>query len=147
MYDNYESNFDEEQHCVEINHPESIEDIEQPYLQFSRPAFIMFQTGFAENIKQPMISKKINLQPCLDLQVAESGSHYEEEDIHRYFDLQIKHQQEVFPYNFIDPFVDYMEYLSSSNVRLFLSNEGWLFSSFEMNFGITLAPLFIISIS
>ena len=27
VYDNYESNFDEEQHCVEINHPESIEDI------------------------------------------------------------------------------------------------------------------------
>ena len=81
MYDNYESNFDEEQHCVEINHPKSIEDIEQPYSQFSRLAFIMFHTGFAENIKQPMISKKINLQPCLDLQVAESGSHYEEEDI------------------------------------------------------------------
>ena len=57
MYDNYESNFDEEQHCVEINHPESVEDIEQPYLQFSRPAFIMFQTRFAKNIKQPMISK------------------------------------------------------------------------------------------
>ena len=51
----------------------------------------MFHIGFAENIKQPMISKKINLQPCLDLQVAESGSHYEEEDIQRYFDLQLKH--------------------------------------------------------
>ena len=94
MYDNYESNFYEEQHCVEINHLESVEDIEHPYFQFSRPTFIMFQTGFAENIKQPMISKKINLQPCLDLQVAESGSHYEEEDIQRYFDT----------------FVDYMEY-------------------------------------
>ena len=56
MYDNYESNFDEEQHCVEINHPESVEDIEQPFLQFN-------------------------------LQVAESGSHYEEKDIQRYFDL------------------------------------------------------------
>ena len=92
-----------------------------------------------------MISKKINLQPCLDLQVAESGSHYEEEDIQRYFDLQLKQQQEVFLYSFIDPFVDYMESLSSSNVRLFLSNEGWLFSSFEMNFDIPWAPLFIIS--
>ena len=78
MYDNYESNFDEEQHCVEINYPESLEDIKHPYLQFSRPTFIMFQTGFVENMKQPMISKKINLQPCLDLQVAESGNHYEE---------------------------------------------------------------------
>ena len=59
MYDNYESNFDEEKHCVEINYyPESLEDIEKPYLQSSRPAFIMFQTGFVENIKQPVISKK-----------------------------------------------------------------------------------------
>ena len=92
MYGNYESNFDEKQHCVEINNPGSVEDIEQPYLQFNRPAFNMFQTGFAENIKQPMISKKINLQPCLDLQVAESGNHYEEEDVQRYFDLQLKQQ-------------------------------------------------------
>ena len=110
MYDNYESNFDEKQHCVEINHPEFVEYIEQPYLQFN-------------------------------LQVAESGSHYEEEDIQRYFDLQ----QEVFPYSFIDPFVDYMESLSSSNVRLFLSNGGWIFPSFEMNFDIPWSPLCIIS--
>ena len=58
MCDNFESDFHEEQHCVGFNHPESVEDIEQPYLQFSRLAFIMFHTGFAENIKQPMISKK-----------------------------------------------------------------------------------------
>ena len=100
----------------------------------------MFQTGFAENIKQPMISKKIKLQPCLDLQVAESGNHYEEEDIQRYFDLQ----QEVFPYSFIDPFVDYMESLSSSNVKLFLSKGGWSFPSFAMNFDIPWVPLSII---
>ena len=99
---------------MEINHPESLENIEQPYLQFN-------------------------------LQVAKSGSNYKEEDIHRYFDLQLKHQQEVFIYSFIDLFVDYMESLSSLNVRLFLSNEGWLFPSFEMNFDIPWAPLFIIS--
>ena len=109
MYDNYESNFDEEQHCVEIYHLESIEDIEEPYLQFN-------------------------------LQVAESGSHYEEEDIHKYFYLQHK----VFPYSFIDPFVDYMESLSSSDVRLFLSKGGWIFPSFEMNFDIPWVPLSII---
>ena len=122
---------------MEINHPESVEDIEQPYLQFIRPSFIMFQTRIAENIKQPMISKKINLQPCLDLQVAESGSHYEEEDIQRYFYLQ----QEVFPYSFIDPFVDYMDSLRSSNLKWFLSNGGWIFPSFEMNFHIPWSPL------
>ena len=80
------------------------------------------------------------------MQVAESGSHYKEEDIQRYFDLQLKQQQEVFLYRLIDPFVDYMESLSSSNVILFLSNEGWLFSSFEMDFGIPWDSLFIISI-
>ena len=95
---------------MEINHPESVEDIEQPYLQFN-------------------------------LQVAESGSHYEEEDIQRYFDLQ----QKILPYSFIDPFVDYMESLSSSNVRLFLTKGGCLFLSFEMNFHIPWSPLCIIS--
>ena len=35
VYDNYESNFGEEQHCIEINHSESVEDIEQPYVQFN----------------------------------------------------------------------------------------------------------------
>ena len=79
------------------------------------------------------------------MQVAESGSHYEEEDIQRYFYLQLKQQQEVFLYSFIDPFVDYMESLSSSNVRLFLSNGGGLFLSFEMNFDIPWSPLLIIS--
>ena len=77
------------------------------------------------------------------LQVAESGIHYEEKGIQRYFDLQ----KEVFPYNFIDPFVDYMESLSSSNVGLFLSKGGCLFLSFEMNFHIPWSPLCIISIS
>jgi len=110
MYENSESNFGEQQHCIEINHPESVEDIEQPYVQFN-------------------------------LQLAESGSHYEEEDIQRCFDLQ----QKVIPYNFIDPFVDYMESLSSSNVRLFLTKEGCLFLSAEMNLHIPWSPLCIIS--
>ena len=72
------------------------------------------------------------------MQVAESGSHYEEEDIQKYFDLQ----HEVFPYSFIDRFVDYMESLSSSDVRLFLG--GRIFPSFEINFDIPWVPLSII---
>ena len=110
MYENSESNLGEQQHCIEINHPESVEDIEQIYVQFN-------------------------------LQLAEGGSHYEEEDLQRYFDLQ----QKVFPYSFIDPFVDYMESLSSSNVRLFLTKEGCLFLSAEMNLHIPWSPLCIIS--
>ena len=105
----------------------------------------MLQPKSANNIKQPMISKEISLQPCSDLQVAESGNHYEEEDMQRSSDLQLRQHQEVFLYRFIDPFVDYMESLSNSNVRLSLSNEGCLFCSFETHFGIPLAPLIIIS--
>ena len=145
MCDKSGSYFHEEQHCVEINHLESVEDIEQPSLKISRLAFIMLQPESVDNIKQPMISKEISLQPCSYLQVAESGNHYEEEDMQGYFDLHLEQQQEVFLYSFIDPFVDYMESLSNSTLRLFFSNECWLFCSFEMHFGIPWAPLFIFS--
>ena len=65
----------------------------------------------------------------------------------RYSDIQMKQKQEVFLYSFIDLFVDYMVSLSSSNVILYLLNEGWIFCSFEMHFGIPWSRLFIISIS
>ena len=32
MYENSESNLGEQQHCIEINHPESVEDIDQIYV-------------------------------------------------------------------------------------------------------------------
>jgi hypothetical protein len=62
VYDNYESYFDEEQHCVEINHPKSTEDIEKPSLQISRPTFTMLQPRYIDNIKQLMIKREISLQ-------------------------------------------------------------------------------------
>ena len=41
MCDNSDSNFHEEEHCVDISYPESVEDIENPSLKISRLAFIM----------------------------------------------------------------------------------------------------------
>ena len=50
----------------------------------------MLQLECADNINEPRISKEISLQPCSDLQVVESGSHYEEEEMQRYSNLQLK---------------------------------------------------------
>ena len=57
MCDHFESDFHEEQHCVEIIHPESVEGIEKPSLKISSLAFIMIQPKSVDNIKQHMISK------------------------------------------------------------------------------------------
>jgi len=38
VYDSYESDCDREQLCVEISHPESTKDIDQPSLEISKPA-------------------------------------------------------------------------------------------------------------
>jgi hypothetical protein len=164
VYDNYESDSDvdmkefqdhtiepfplyiKEQHCVEINHPGSTEDIEQPSLQINKPAFTMLEPGSADNIKQHMISNEISPQPCSDLKVAESGSFHGKENMSRIFDLQLEqYQAEVFPYGFHDPFSDYMESLSSSNVKLFLSNKGWFCCPFELHFCMSWVLSFIFS--
>jgi hypothetical protein len=84
-------------------------------------------------------SSEISLQSCSDLQIAEGGSHYQKEDMHRPFDLQLKNQEEVFLYGFHDPFADYLESLSNSNVKLFFCYP------FELHFCISWVPSFVIS--
>jgi hypothetical protein len=88
---------------------------------------------------------KSALQSCSDLQIAEGGSHYQKEDMQRPFDLQLKQQEEVFLYSFIDPFADYLESLSSTNGKLFLLNEGWFCCPFGLHFCKFWVPSFIIS--
>ena len=61
MCDNFELDFHEEQHCVEIFHPESIGDIEHPSLKINRIALIMLQPESMDHVKQPMSSKEISL--------------------------------------------------------------------------------------
>jgi len=76
----------------------------------------MLDTEFADNSKQSIMRKEISLQPYLNLQTAESDSHFQEEDMQRFSDLQLKQQQEVFVFSFIEPFADYLESLSSTDV-------------------------------
>ena len=59
--DNFELDFHEEQHCVEISHPESVGDIEHPSVKINTIALIMLQPESADHIKQAMSSKEISL--------------------------------------------------------------------------------------
>ena len=151
VYDSYELDFDEdleecqnhivepisssdgEQYCVENSYPESTEDIEQLSLEIIKPACTMLETGSADNNKQSIMRKEISLQPCSNLQTAESDSHSQEEDMQRFSDLQLKQQQQVFVFSFIDPFVDYLESLSSADVKLFWLTEDWLCCFFKLH--------------
>jgi len=77
-----------------------------------------------------MIRSEDSPQSCSNVQIAESGSHYEEE---------------VSIYSLHDPFADYLEPVSSTDVNLFLSNEGWFCCPFELHISITWVPAFIVS--
>jgi hypothetical protein len=88
-------------------------------------------------------SSEISLQSCSDLQIVEGGSHYQKEDMQRPFDLQLKQQEEVFLCGFHDPFVDYMEFSSTSNDKLFFLSEGWLCFTFPFHFDMLWVSLFV----
>jgi hypothetical protein len=163
VYDSYESDFDEdleecqnhtaqlisssdgEQYCVENSYPESAEDIEHSSPQISKPACTVLEPGSTDNNKQSIMSREISLQPCSDLQTAKGDIYSQEEDMQRFYDLQLKQQQEVFVFSFIDPFAHYLESLSSLDVRALLSKEGRLFFSFEFHINILWFPAFFIS--
>jgi hypothetical protein len=103
--------------------------VEKPSLQINKLAFTMLETGSTDNNKQPMMSSEISQQPYSDFQVAENDNHYHEE---------------VFIYSFIDPFADYLESLSSSNVNFFMSKEGWSCCPFELHISILWFSTFIV---
>jgi len=83
VYDNYESNCAEEQYCEEISHPESTEDIKQPSLQISEPAYTILELGSTDNSRQSIMNSKVSMQPCSDLQTTEDGSHDQREYMQR----------------------------------------------------------------
>jgi len=111
----------------------SLPVVEQPSLQNSKPAFTMPEPKSVDNIKQPIINSEISLQSYSNLQASEGGSHDRKEDMQRFLDLQSKQQQEVFVFSLIDPFSNYLKFLSSLHVRAILSIEGWLSCSFEIH--------------
>jgi hypothetical protein len=123
---------------VEINHPGSAKDTKQPYLPIIKPAFIVLEPRSVDKIKQHMISNEISMQPCLDLKVVESGRFHEKDNMPGIFDLHLEqYQAKAFLYGFHDLFSDYMDSLSSSNVKLFLSNKSSLCCPFKLPFSMS----------
>jgi hypothetical protein len=139
------SSSDGEQYCVENSYPESAEDIEHSFPQISKPACTVLEPGSADNSKQFIMSREISLQPCSYLQTAKGDNYSQEEDMQRFYDLQLKQQQEVFVFSLIDPFAPCLESLSSLDVRALLSKEGRLFFSFEFHINILWFPAFFVS--
>lgn len=69
------------------------------------------------------------------LHIEEIGSNYKTRHVQKKFSFQLEQQQEeVFLYDFFDPIVDYLESLSSTNVKLFLSNESWFCCLSKLHF-------------
>ena len=93
----------------------------------------MLEPGSAEDTKQSIINSEASIQSYSYLQASEGGNHDQQEDMQRLSDLQLKQQQEVFVFSIIDSFANYLESLSSLDVRKLLSIEGWLSYSFEMH--------------
>jgi hypothetical protein len=107
----------------------------QKQLFFPPPStLIILDLESAADIKQSMISTEISLQLCSDLQIAESASLRRKENIQKFFDLQLQQQEEVFLYSFVDPFADYFNSLSRTDVNLLLSKEGWFCCPFQLHY-------------
>jgi hypothetical protein len=146
-YENYEYDYDGEQYCEKINYQETVEDIQHSSLQINEPTCTIFEPGSADNNKQSIIISEVSLQLCSDLQALVGGSHDKHEDMHKSSDVQLKQQEEVFILCFIDPFSDFLGSLSNLDVRTLLSNEGWLFCSFELYISNLWVFAFIIVVS
>jgi hypothetical protein len=104
----------------------------------------VLEPRFAEDTKQSIINSEAIIQSYSDLQASKGGNHDQQEDMQRLSDLQLKQQQEVFVFSIIDPFANYLECLSSLDVKALFSIEGWLSCSFEMHLCILWFPTLII---
>jgi hypothetical protein len=141
--------FDEEQYChpetpaVDIETPAT--DIEKSSTEINKFACTVLEPRSADNNKPFIINNAVSLQPCSDLHAVEGGSYSRKKGMQRSSDVQSKQQEEVFSYSVIDPFADYLEYSSSINVKLLLSNKGWLCCTFKLYISILCFPAFIIS--
>jgi hypothetical protein len=94
---------------------------------------IILDLESAADIKHSMISTEISLQPCSDLQIAESASLHGKENIHKFSDFQLQQQEEVFLCSLADPFDEYCESLSRTYVNLSLK-EGWFCCPVKIHF-------------
>jgi hypothetical protein len=141
--------FDEEQYChletpaVAIETPTA--NIEKSSSEINKFACTILEPRSADNNKPFIINNAVSLQPCSDLNAVEGGSYSQKKGMQRSSDDQSKQQEEVFSYSVIDPFADYLEYSSNINVKLLLSNEGWLCCTFKLYISILCFPAFLIS--
>jgi hypothetical protein len=103
--------------------------------------------GSATNIKQPMISIDISegiSQQLSVLQIEDIGNSYKTRHVQKHFSFQLEqHQEEVFLYGFIDPIFYYLDSLNNTDVKSFLSNEGWFCCLFKLHFYMPWVPSFV----
>jgi hypothetical protein len=77
------------------------------------------------------------------LHIEEICNNYKTRHVQKKFSFQLEQQQEeIFIYDFFDPIVDYIESLRNTNIKLFLSNEGWLCFLFKLHFSMPWILLF-----
>jgi hypothetical protein len=144
IYNSYEFDVDEEQYCEKISHLETpAAYIEKSPPEISKFACTILQHKSADDKKQFIINNEVSLQLYSYLHTVEGGSHDNPENMQILSTFQLKQQQEVFSFNFIDPFVYYLKSSSSIDVKLLLPNKGWLCCIFELYISIPWFPTFI----
>jgi hypothetical protein len=94
---------------------------------------IILDLESAADIKHSTISTEISLQPCSNLQIAESASLHGKENIQKFSDFQLQQQEEVFLCSLTDPFDEYCESLSRTYVNLSLKG-GWFCCPVKIHF-------------
>jgi hypothetical protein len=133
IYNSYEFDVDEEQYCEKISHLETpAAYIEKSPPEISKFACTILQHKSADDKKQFIINNEVSLQLYSYLHTVEGGSHDNPENMQILSTFQLKQQQEVFSFDFIDPFVYYLKSSSSIDVKLLLPNKGWLCCIFEL---------------
>jgi len=121
IYDTYESESDQEQ----FSHPEIlVTNPEDPLADLEIHATVT--EVHATDPEAPEIS----------YQEVTGVSFPQQKNRQKIFVLQQKQPEEVFIFNFSDPFSDYLESLSSFDVRVFMLNEDWLLCPMELHISI-----------
>jgi hypothetical protein len=132
------------EYCEKISHLETpAAYIEKSPPEINKFACTILQHKSADDKKQFIINNEVSLQLYSYLHTVEGGSHDNPENMQILSTFQLKQQQEVFSFNFIDPFVYYLKSSSSIDVKLLLPNKGWLCCIFELYISIPWFPTFI----
>jgi hypothetical protein len=89
------------------------------------------------------ISEGSPQQPSV-LQIEDIGNSHKTGHVQKQFNFQLeRYQEEVLLYGFHDPIVDYLEFLSSTDVKSFLSSECWFWYLFKLHLCMPWVPSFV----